>query len=105
MLKRSDMTRALDLTAEPGAGPVRTRRPVYRDLLPPCNEACPAGEDIQAWLALAQAGQYRAAWEKPVAANPPPAGARRARTWRCKPSPMATSMSRRWRWAPIRSRP
>ena len=72
MLKRSDMTRALDLTAAPGAGPVRTRRPVYRDLLPPCNEACPAGEDIQAWLALAQAGQYRAAWEKLVEANPLP---------------------------------
>jgi len=26
------------------AGPVRTRRPVYGDLLPPCNAGCPAGE-------------------------------------------------------------
>ena len=30
---------------------------------------------------------------------------RRARTWRCRRSPTATSMSPRWRWAPIRSRP
>ena len=73
MLKRTDMTRALDLTAEPGAGPIRTRRPVYRDLLPPCNNACPAGEDVQAWLALAEAGRYRAAWETLVADNPLPA--------------------------------
>uniref|UniRef100_A0A8J4H762 FAD-dependent oxidoreductase n=1 Tax=Acidicaldus sp. TaxID=1872105 RepID=A0A8J4H762_9PROT len=73
MLKRSDMTKAVDLTAAPGAGPVRARRPVYVDLLPPCNNACPAGEDVQAWLALAQAGQYHAAWERLVADNPLPA--------------------------------
>ncbi len=73
MLKRTDMTRALDLTAEPGTGPIRTRKPVYRDLLPPCNNACPAGEDVQAWLALAQAGRFRAAWETLVADNPLPA--------------------------------
>ena len=29
-------------------GAWRTERPVYRDLLPPCNHACPAGENIQA---------------------------------------------------------
>ena len=32
------------------AGTVRQRRPVYVDLLPPCNGGCPAGENIQAWL-------------------------------------------------------
>jgi NADPH-dependent glutamate synthase beta subunit-like oxidoreductase len=73
MLKRSDMTPAVDLTAEPGAGPARARRPVYVDLLPPCQNACPAGEDIQGWLALAQAGRDRAAWEHLVADNPLPA--------------------------------
>jgi len=26
--------------------------------LPPCSHACPAGEDIQAWLDLAQDGPY-----------------------------------------------
>ncbi|HXW24760.1 MAG TPA: NAD(P)-binding protein [Xanthobacteraceae bacterium] len=73
MLKRSDMTPLVDLTREMGAGPVRSRRPVYVDLLPPCNNACPAGENIQAWLALAQAGKYRQAWNVLVADNPMPA--------------------------------
>jgi hypothetical protein len=36
-----------------GAGASRWQRPVYVDHLPPCNHACPAGENIQAWLALA----------------------------------------------------
>ena len=31
-------------------GSWRTERPVYLDRLPPCNNACPAGENIQAWL-------------------------------------------------------
>ena len=37
-------------------GSWRTERPVYRDLLPPCNHACPAGENIQAWLYEAEEG-------------------------------------------------
>jgi formate dehydrogenase (NADP+) beta subunit len=69
-MKRSDMTPQVDLTHELGAGPVRTRRPVYVDLLPPCNNACPAGENIQAWLDLAQAGKYRQAWEMLMRDNP-----------------------------------
>jgi NADPH-dependent glutamate synthase beta subunit-like oxidoreductase len=52
---------------------VRARRPVYVDLLPPCNHACPAGENIQAWLALVQAGKHRDAWEALVRDNPMPA--------------------------------
>jgi formate dehydrogenase beta subunit len=71
--KQSDMTPVVDLTGEKGAGPFRTRRPIYIDLLPPCNDACPAGENIQAWLALAQAGKFRAAWERLVRDNPLPA--------------------------------
>ena len=31
-------------------GSWRTSRPVYLDRLPPCNHACPAGENIQGWL-------------------------------------------------------
>ena len=53
--------------------PVRTMRPVYVDRLPPCNHGCPAGENIQAWLAEAQAGRYREAWEIIVRDNPMPA--------------------------------
>ena len=69
----ADMTRAVDLTVERGAGPVRTTHPQWLDLLPPCNNACPAGEDIQTWLALAQAGKYRQAWDALMRDNPLPA--------------------------------
>ena len=41
-------------------GPVREQRPVYVDLLPPCNAGCPAGENIQAWLVAHQGGPARA---------------------------------------------
>ncbi|HUA83476.1 MAG TPA: NAD(P)-binding protein [Bryobacteraceae bacterium] len=54
-------------------GSWRTSRPVYVDRLPPCNHACPAGEDIQGWLYLAESGNYRAAWERLVQNNPMPA--------------------------------
>jgi NADPH-dependent glutamate synthase beta subunit-like oxidoreductase len=48
-------------------------RPMYIDRLPPCNNACPAGENVQSWLAEAQAGRYRQAWEVIVRDNPFPA--------------------------------
>jgi NADPH-dependent glutamate synthase beta subunit-like oxidoreductase len=70
--RAADMTRAVDLTTERGAGPVRTSHPLWVDLLPPCNSVCPAGEDIQAWLALAQAGKYRQAWDVLMRDNPMP---------------------------------
>jgi NADPH-dependent glutamate synthase beta subunit-like oxidoreductase len=47
-------------------------RPLYVDRLPPCNHRCPAGENVQAWLAQAQAGRYREAWEIIVRDNPLP---------------------------------
>lgn len=72
-MKPSSFTPVIDLVAQPGTGPVRERRPVYVDLLPPCNHACPAGENIQAWLALARDGKYREAWETLVRDNPLPA--------------------------------
>jgi NADPH-dependent glutamate synthase beta subunit-like oxidoreductase len=56
-----------------GTGPRRVQRPVYIDRLPPCNHACPAGENIQAWLALAHDGLDRQAWEQLVQDNPFPA--------------------------------
>jgi formate dehydrogenase beta subunit len=71
--KPSDMTQLADLTREKGTGPIRGRRPVYVDLLPPCNHACPAGENIQAWLDLAQGGKYRQAWDVILRDNPLPA--------------------------------
>ncbi|MEI6414992.1 MAG: NAD(P)-binding protein [Pseudomonadota bacterium] len=74
MVKLRDMTRPADLTQhEKGTGPFRTQRPIYHDLLPPCNQACPAGENIQAWLALAQAGRFQQAWQTLIRDNPMPA--------------------------------
>jgi formate dehydrogenase (NADP+) beta subunit len=72
-MPHSDITPLVDPSLGQGTGPVRTRRPVYVELLSPCNNACPAGEHIQAWLALAQAGRFRAAWETLVRDNPLPA--------------------------------
>ncbi len=71
--RRPDFTPIVDLVATPGTGPQRERRPLYIDLLPPCNNACPAGENIQGWLAHAQAGRYREAWLTLVQDNPLPA--------------------------------
>src|SRR5579872_1370263 len=68
-----DLTPIVDLTLRHGPGPFRTRQPSYVSLLPPCNHACPAGENIQAWLALAQAGDYHQAWQVLMADNPLPA--------------------------------
>jgi NADPH-dependent glutamate synthase beta subunit-like oxidoreductase len=55
------------------AGPLRTRKPIYADLLPPCNAGCPAGENIQAWLASSRAGEHERAWRQLVTDNPLPA--------------------------------
>ena len=54
-------------------GSWRTERPVYVDLLPPCSNACPAGESVQQWLYHAEEGGYEAAWRQIVADNPLPA--------------------------------
>jgi NADPH-dependent glutamate synthase beta subunit-like oxidoreductase len=54
-------------------GSWRTERPVYRDLLPPCTNACPAGESVQQWLYHAEEGGYEQAWRQIMADNPFPA--------------------------------
>jgi 2-oxoacid:acceptor oxidoreductase delta subunit (pyruvate/2-ketoisovalerate family) len=54
-------------------GSWRTQRPMYVDRLPPCNHACPAGENCQAWLYHAEEGDYRSAWEQIMLDNPLPA--------------------------------
>jgi NADPH-dependent glutamate synthase beta subunit-like oxidoreductase len=69
----NDLTKRADLTRHGrGTGALRTRRPEYVDFLPPCNDACPAGENIQAWLALAQDGDHEGAWRELVRNNPLP---------------------------------
>jgi len=54
-------------------GAWRTNRPLYVDRLPPCNHACPAGENIQGWLYHAESGDYEAAWRVLTEDNPMPA--------------------------------
>jgi NADPH-dependent glutamate synthase beta subunit-like oxidoreductase len=72
--ERQDVTPLPDLLhGRSRAGPVRQQRPVYVDLLPPCNAGCPAGENIQAWLAHAEAGDHERAWRQLVSDNPMPA--------------------------------
>ena len=62
------MRKPFAITLDPGSslanhtGSWRTSRPVYVDRLPPCNHACPAGENIQGWLYHAESGDYEAAW-------------------------------------------
>jgi 2-oxoacid:acceptor oxidoreductase delta subunit (pyruvate/2-ketoisovalerate family) len=54
-------------------GSWRTHRPLYLDRLPPCNNACPAGENIQGWLYHAESGDYEQAWRALTQDNPMPA--------------------------------
>ncbi len=54
-------------------GAWRTERPVYRDLMPPCNDACPAGENVQGWMHYVQERDYERAWRQLMADNPFPA--------------------------------
>ena len=68
-----DITKPVDLlTHAEGTGPLRRRRPVYIDFMPPCNSACPAGENIQAWMAQAQDGKYFDAFQIILQDNPFP---------------------------------
>lgn len=71
---KTDLTTQADLEKHAvGTGVIRTQRPIYVDFLPPCNNACPAGEDIQSWLSFAQEGKFFEAWVKLTEQNPMPA--------------------------------
>ena len=73
------MRKPFAITLDPGSslanhtGTWRTLRPEYVDRLPPCNGACPAGENIQGWLYHAESGEYEAAWRLLTQDNPLPA--------------------------------
>lgn len=73
-LSPRDITQLPDLaTGTSRVGPVRTRMPIYVDLLPPCNAGCPAGENIQEWLRLIKHNQEESAWRQLTRDNPFPA--------------------------------
>ncbi len=73
------MEKPFAITLKPGSsltnltGTWRTTRPEYLDRMPPCNHACPAGENIQGWLFHAESGNYEQAWRVLVENNPLPA--------------------------------
>lgn len=73
------MSKPFAITLKPGTsltnltGTWRTERPVYLNRLPPCNNACPAGENIQGWLFHAESGDYEQAWRVLTLDNPLPA--------------------------------
>ncbi|HTW00027.1 MAG TPA: NAD(P)-binding protein [Streptosporangiaceae bacterium] len=76
------MDKPFAITLTPGSsranhtGAWRTERPLYVHNLPPCNDACPAGENVQQWLYHAEEGDqdaYEAAWRQIMADNPFPA--------------------------------
>ncbi len=70
------MYKPFAITLKPGTslanmtGTWRTERPVYLNRLPPCNNACPAGENIQGWLFHAESGNYEQAWRVLTENNP-----------------------------------
>ena len=71
MLKQADATRVH--ATEAGTGATRRQLPAWVAHLPPCNAACPAGENIQAWLEHARAGRWQQAWKQILDDNPFPA--------------------------------
>ncbi len=72
------MRKPFAITLDPGSslanhtGAWRTFRPVYVDRIPPCNDRCPAGENIQGWLFHAESGDYETAWRVLTRDNPLP---------------------------------
>ena len=69
----SDLTHLPDLHHKPEHGPVRSRRPIYQDLLPPCNHACPAGEKSRPGSPTRRPGGTARRGELLVQDNPLPA--------------------------------
>ena len=72
-MKPFAITLAIGSSLANKTGSWRTERPVYVRNTAPCGAACPAGEDPQAWLYHAEAGEYEAAWRAIMDVNPLPA--------------------------------
>jgi NADPH-dependent glutamate synthase beta subunit-like oxidoreductase len=73
MKKPFAITLAVESSLANHTGSWRVERPQYVNLMPPCNNACPAGENIQNWLYIAEDGSYEEAWRSLVIENPFPA--------------------------------
>ena len=69
-----DLTPLPDLLHDAALGLSRADAQAHLpDLLPPGNARCPAGENIQAWLASPRAGKHEQAWRQLMAGSPLPA--------------------------------
>lgn len=73
MKKPFAITLDVGSSLENRTGSWRTLRPAYVHKLPPCNNQCPAGEDIQGWLFYSESGNYEKAWCHLTKRNPLPA--------------------------------
>ncbi|MBL4660472.1 MAG: NAD(P)-binding protein [Alcanivoracaceae bacterium] len=72
-MKQRDLTAPPDLKKSDGTGPISHKRPLYKNYMPPCNQQCPAGENIQGWLDLVYKKQFEDAWQLLIENNPMPA--------------------------------
>lgn len=79
-------------------GSWRTERPMYVNLLPPCNVACPAGENIQQWLYHAEEGDYESAWREIMVNNHYPQRWGASATTRVRPHVTACISRKRAQW-------
>jgi NADPH-dependent glutamate synthase beta subunit-like oxidoreductase len=66
------MSLSFEGTLATKTGTWRYLTPAYRNKLAPCNEACPAGEDVEAAMVLSGREDYLGAWEKITQENPLP---------------------------------
>ena len=73
MEKPFAITLSVDSSLANHTGSWRVEKPEYVHRMPPCNNACPAGENIQNWLYIAEDGSYENAWRALVEENPFPA--------------------------------
>jgi 2-oxoacid:acceptor oxidoreductase delta subunit (pyruvate/2-ketoisovalerate family) len=67
------MNTSVDTMRHNRTGTWRYLRPIYENKVPACRNACPAGNDIEAWIDLLQEGRERDAyhrlrWEQPFPA-------------------------------------
>ncbi len=72
-MSEKQIVRKSDLFNLTGTGPKPAILPVYKDYLPPCNQSCPTGNDIQGFLALVREREFKKAWQKLVINQPMPA--------------------------------
>ena len=73
MKKPFAITLSVDSSLANHTGSWRVEHPEYVHQMPPCNKACPAGENVQNWLYIAEDGSYEKAWRALVEENPFPA--------------------------------